>query len=420
MIIKEITEEVFDEFASTHILGSFYQTSDYGHLMSKYDYKDIYIGGYNEEDKLVAASLILAKTISLNVKYGYAPRGFLVDYFNEDEFTEFSTALKKYFSKKGYAFIKINPIITYTECFPETDTKNVNTLAAKLFDTFEKNNYKKLKDNKYFESVLPKYNPIVNLKTFDYTKLDKKTQNKLNKINNKGLSLIKGDLYNINDIYELVKRKDDTSDSFYKTLYKTFNEKDMIDLFLVEVNYHEYLENLQDDHNTEETINEKINKVFQLDPTNKELYQEKMNSDKKLDDIKKEIAELNVKIQNGIYKEIIAGALVIKQNKVANIYTSGFKKEYTRLQPNYYLHYMLLNHYKREDFNFLDLNGMTGDFSKTNPYKGLNDFKMCWTPRVFEYIGEFDLIINQTKYSLLWTTRQLHKEFEKKGLKVTD
>lgn len=420
MTIKEITNIEFDEFASNHILGSFYQTTEYGRLMEKYGYKAIYIGGYNEEDTLVAASLILTKSISLNVKYGYAPRGFLVDYFNEELFTNFTSSLKKYFLKKGYAFIKINPIITYTEAFPETDTKNVNEITAKLFEVFEKNNYKKLKDNKYFESVLPKYNPIVNLKTFDYTKLNKKVQNKLNKINNKGLNLIKGDLYNVNDIYELVKRKDDTSDDFYKSLYKIFNEKNMIDLFLVEVNYHEYLENLQEDHNTEETINEKINKVFQLDPTNKQLYTEKMNSDKKLDDIKKEISELNIKIQNGIYKEIIAGSLVIKQNKVANIYTSGFKKEYTRLMPNYYLHYMLLNHYKKENYSFMDLNGMTGDFTKSNPYKGLNDFKMSWNPRVFEYIGEFDLIINQTKYSLLWTTKALHKEFEKKGLKVTD
>ena len=28
--------------------------------------------------------------------------------------------------------------------------------------------------------------------------------------------------------------------------------------------------------------------------------------------------------------------------------------------------------------------------------------------------GEFDFIINQTKYSLLWSTKMLHKEFENK------
>lgn len=419
MEVKELSKEEFDNSFKSHILGSFYQTSAYGTLMSKYDYSDLYIGIY-EEGQLIGGSLILTKTISLNVKYGYAPRGFLLDYFNESSLKEITKVLRKYFSKKGYAFIKINPIITYSEAFPETNTKNINEMSVKLISNLENNLYKKLKDNVYFESVLPKYNPIINLKSFNFENLDKKIQNKLNKINNKGLNLIKGDIYNINSLFELIKRKEEKSSDFYKSLYKTFNEKNMIDLFLVEVDYHKYLENLQDDHNTETTINEKINKVFQLDPNNKAIYREKMNSDKKLDQINREISELNIKIHNGIYKEIIAGALIIKYNNIANIFISGFNKNYNKLEPNYYLHYMLLNHYKNENFNFMDLNGITGDFTSTNPYKGLNDFKMSWCPRIFEYIGEFDFIINRTKYSLLWSTKALHKEFEKQGLKVSD
>lgn len=417
MEIKEIDKETFDNFAINHILNSFYQTSTYGTLMSKYGYRDLYIGVYKEE-KLIGASLILTKSISLNVKYGYAPRGFLIDYYNTKEFSEISKSLKKFFSKKGFAFIKINPIITYSEAFPKENKKEISEAASNLIGILGKNSYKKLKDNLYFESILPKYNPIINLNNFEFDKLDKKIQNKLNRINNKGLSLIKGDIYNINTFYELVKRKEDLSSDFYKNLYKLFDEKKMVDLYLVEVDYHEYLKNLQVDHNTELTINEKINKVFQLDPNNKGIYTEKMSSDKKLYEINREISELNNKIQNGIYKEIIAGALIIKQNKIASIYISGFNKDYNRLQPNYYLHYMLLDRYKKEEYKFFDLNGITGDFTKTNPYKGLNEFKMAWNPRVFEYIGEFDLLINQTKYSLLWSTKALHKEFEKQGLKV--
>ncbi len=419
MIIKEISIEEFDSFSKTHILGSFYQTSYYGELMSKYEYKPIYIGAFSD-DKLIAASLILTKSISINVKYGYAPRGFLVDYFDKELFAKFTSAIKKYFSKKGFAFIKINPIITLAEAFPETNTKNINELSNKLFETFEKNNYKKLKDNLYFESVLPKYNPIVNLKTFDFNNLDKKTQTRLNKINNKGLNFIKGDIYTMNEFFELIKRKEDKTSDFYKNLYKIFNKDNMIDLYLVEVNYHKYLENLQIDYNTELTINEKINKVFQYDPNNKNIYTEKMNSDRKLYQINQEISSINIKVQNEVYKEIIAGALIIKQNKVASLFISGFNKYYNRLQPNYYLHYMLLEEYKKQGYSFMDLNGITGDFTKNNPYNGLNEFKISWKPKIFEYIGEFDLIINQTKYSLLWSTKALHKEFEKQGLKVTD
>lgn len=417
MTIKEISKDEFDAFCEKHILGSLYQTSPYGFLMSKYGYKDLYIGAY-KDGILKAAALVLSKTISINVKYGYSPRGFLVDYLDPTLFKEFTDALKGYFKIRGYAFIKINPVITLNELDTKSGAKTRNEIAYNIVNTLEENGYQKLKDNLYFESVLPKFNPIVNLKNFNISFLDNKLQNRLAKINNKGLNLIKGDLYNINSFYELVKNKDDIKDDFYKTLYKAFSEKDMVDLFLVELNYHDYLLKLKDDHVNEEVINEKINRIFQMDPSNKTIYNEKMISDKKLNEINEEIALANNNIQKGILKEVVAGALIIKYKNVANFYETGFNKQYNRLFPNHFLHYSLLEHYKNNNFGFADLNGITGDFTKDNPYRGLNEFKLSWNPRVYEYIGEFDLIINQTKYSLLWSTKTLHKEFEKKGLKT--
>lgn len=415
MTIKEIDVNEFDSFANKHVLGSFYQTSNYGKLKEKEGYKALYIGAYDNSN-LVGAFLLLSKSISLNVKYGYSPRGFLIDYFNKDIFKDFTDSIKKYFHKKGYAFIKIDPIIILNEV-DKDGNKSLNSSTNELIITMEELGYKKLKDNIYFESMLPKYNPIINLKTFSFNNLDAKLQKSINKISNKGLSLIKGDFYNINSLYELTKRKEDKESNYYKSMYKIFDENNLIDLFLVEVDYHEYLLNLQDDHETEATINEKINKIFQMDPTNKNIYNEKMLSDRKLYEINEEIAEVSKKIQNSIFKEYVAGALVVKHNNVASIYISGFDKFYNRLLPNHYLHYSIINYYKNEGLSFLDLNGITGDFTKNNPYKGLNDFKLSWNPKVYEYIGEFDLIINQTKYSLLWSSNKLQKEFEKKGLK---
>lgn len=412
MLIKEIDKNLFDEVSKNNMFGSFYETSYYGELMNKYDYKVKYYACY-DNDLIIGSFLMLSKSISINIKYGYSPRGFLVDYFNKYTFEEFTKAVKKFFSKKGYAFIKINPIIILNEVNMD-GTKVTNSLSSTLISTMEENNYKKLKDNLYFESMLPKYNAIISLKDFDKSKLDTKLIHKLDKVNNKGLSFIKGDFYNLNSLYELTYRKDGKSSDFYKALYKTFDQDKKVDLFLVEVNYHEYLLNLQGEHTTEETINEKINKLFQLDPTNKNIYNEKMNSDRKLNEINEEIHDVNTKISEGIYKEVVAGALVIKHNNIASIFTSGFNKKYNKLLPNHFLHYNLINYYKENNYGYLDLNGITGDFTKDNPYKGLNEFKLSFNPKVYEYIGEFDLIINQTKYSLLWSTKALHKEFEKK------
>lgn len=419
MLIKEISRIEFDSFSKNHPLGTFYQTSMYGEVMSKCGYTDIYIGGYLN-DTLVAASLILSKTISLNVKYGYAPRGFILDYSDLELLNDFSRNLRKFFNKRNYAFIKINPMVIYSDVNVKDNTKKVNEVAVKIFDSLVNNKYQKLKNNIYFESSLPKYNPILNLKNFSFDRLDRKLQINLEKIGQKGLNIYKGDIYNLNDLYELTKRKESLSPDFYKYLYKTFSDKNMIDLFLVNVTYHDYLEHLQDEIIIELDINEKLNKIFQQDPSNKQVYNEKMLSDKKLNEINVEMADVNEKILKGINSEIVAGALVIKYKNVATVFTSGFVKDYKRLLPNHYLHYMIINKYKQDGYYFMDLNGITGDNSKNNPYKGLNDFKLSWNPKVYEYIGEFDFVISQNKYALLWSTHALHREFDKKDLKIPD
>ena len=139
MVIKQIEQNVFDEFAKSHVLRNFYQTSAYGQLMSKNGYTALYIGAFNDS-KLVAASLILCKSIGPNIKYGYAPRGFLINYYDTNLVKEFSKKIKDYFFMKGFAFIKINPEITYNIVEYDTKTKIVNTKNRDII-----NNLKEIK-----------------------------------------------------------------------------------------------------------------------------------------------------------------------------------------------------------------------------------------------------------------------------------
>ena len=76
------------------------------------------------------------------------------------------------------------------------------------------------------------------------------------------------------------------------------------------------------------------------------------------------------------------------------------------------MHYKLIEYY-RNNFDYLDLNGITGDFDESNPYLGLNEFKFCFKPKAFEYIGEFDFIVNEGIYKGLEKSGLLAKEFSK-------
>ena len=171
MIIKEIDEHTFDEFAKNHILKNFYQSKEYGRLMKKSEYSVMYIGGY-QNDTMVGASLILHKSIGLNMKYGYAPRGFLIDYYNESLLETFTKKVKEFFLLKGFAFVKINPEITYATLDFEDKSKTINTRNKDLIAKMKMIGYDKLKDNLYFESLLPKYTPVIHLPSYDINSLD--------------------------------------------------------------------------------------------------------------------------------------------------------------------------------------------------------------------------------------------------------
>ena len=73
--------------------------------------------------------------------------------------------------------------------------------------------------------------------------------------------------------------------------------------------------------------------------------------------------------------------------------------------------------YYQQEFDYIDLNGMTGDFTNENPYKGLNEFKLGFNTKVYEYIGEYDLPIIGTKYKKLRMNGNLAKTFNKTDIK---
>lgn len=139
---------------------------------------------------------------------------------------------------------------------------------------------------------------------------------------------------------------------------------------------------------------------------------EKMNSDKILLTYKNDI-EIATKGLREQRQDYIAGAFIIRYLNRAHIVISGFDKNFKHFNPNYFLHYKILEFYK-DQFKFLDLNGMTGDFTNHNPYLGLNQFKLGFKPHIYEFIGEFDLILNEHAYRTLIKKGLLAKEFNKK------
>jgi lipid II:glycine glycyltransferase (peptidoglycan interpeptide bridge formation enzyme) len=412
MRIKELTIREFESFVDNHPLGNYYQSFNYARLMGENGYEYEFIGYVDEYDRIFAASLILIKKLSHFFKYGYAPKGFIIDYFNKKLLKDFTDDIIDYYKKK-LIFIKINPEIAICEINPKTQKKEYNC-NTEIKDYLIDLGYVKLKDNLYFESMIPRYNGIVKLSEFDLNNLEKNTRNKIRRAEAKGLKIELADRSGIDILFNFVKKKRNKDALYYKDYYNIFSKSNNVDLFLVSLDTKEYLVNAKGAYEHELDNNVFLNENL-INHQNEKNINAKMNSDRKLLSYKNDVLEATRK-SNENSKIYIGGALVIKYQNRINIVISGFDTRYRRFNANYLLHYKILDYYKKY-YDFADLNGMTGDFTKNNPYQGLNRFKLGFKPKVYEFIGEYDLVINNTIYHSMLKSGKLAKIFNKTDIK---
>lgn len=395
MTIRDLSISEFQDFVRNHKYGNFRQTIDYALLKSEHGY-EYEIIGYCDGEDIQAAALVLVKLIN-GYLYAYIPSGFLADYNNTRLIQEFTNDLYDYYKKEDIVFIKINPPISIAEIDNKTYNKKYNK-NYHIISTLTSCGYIKTNDSKNFETMLPQINAFIDLNKFNVESLHKNTKNKIRKAIRKGLSLEIGNTDNINYLNDFVKRKIDRSEFYYNDYYNIFKKSKSIDYFLVSIDYEKYIINSQYAYDYETKRNNKLNEKLVKNPKDKHINT-KMNSDKALESYKNDIILATKKINN-TSKEYIAGALVVHFGDTATIIISGYDKKYGSFSPNYFLYYEICNYYKNK-IKFLDLNGLTTDFSKNNKYHGLNSFKIGFNPSIYEYIGEYDLVINKRIYNHL-------------------
>ena len=145
-------------------------------------------------------------------------------------------------------------------------------------------------------------------------------------------------------------------------------------------------------------------------PNNKEranILNRKMESDKLVSTYKNNMlmaTELLKKYPDGM---IIGGAMVINFDNAAYILTDGFNENFSSLNASYLIKWQMIMDYNALGYKYLNMNAVVGEFEKKNPYSGLNEMKLGFNTLVTEYIGEFDIVLNNFTYNL-------YKSFNKK------
>lgn len=404
MKIVKLKPEAFDNYISNISYCSYFQTSSYGRLLSKFGLKDEYIG-IEENGKLIGAFLLLSKSIFMGFKYGYVPRGIIIDYNNQNIVQKAIKELKTKLLKEHFLILKMDPLILCSKRDKKGNIIGQNPNTQQIINTLKSCGFTHCGFNSYFESVKPRWEAEIDLKQDTATlfkNLSKQTRNKLRKATKYGLSVYKENKYDFNKIYPLIKDKDNVTQKYYEEMHNLFGEN--CEVYYAKLNTPKYVENSKYLYEKEMEINDYLSNIIQSNgykgKNMSSILNKKMESDKLLSSYKKYMVEATDLLKEHPEGIIVGAAITIKIKNKIFLIVEGYDKKYKNLPSNYLIKWKIIEKYANSNIHFFNLNAIAGVFDNTNKYKGLNEMKFSYNSIGNEYIGEFNLIINNPMYSL--------------------
>lgn len=395
-----LDETRFDDYAINNPNYNFYQTSNYGRLMSKHGHNSYYLGLVDDNNIIKAASLVIVKNDkeSTKRKMCYAPRGFLIDWNDIELVKAFTEKIKDFLSKRGFTYLKVDPMIIY-KSHDYKGKDNPNILPNDSFvSNMQKLGYIHMGFNKGMEANKPRWNAIVKLSndiTSLYNTLSKEARNKIKESAASGCKVYKGSSNDINLLFSVINKQTPPLD-YYLDYYQFFSPNNGFELYFTKLEPVSYVNSSKNMYENEEQRNHLLNEQIQdyNIPNKEEIINEKMKSDSLLGKYKKNMQEainLFQKYPSGL---VIAATAVIKTGKTVTFIADGVNENFKKNYPDYLLKWQLLEQYAAMGYTVADYNGITGDFNG----EYYNTIKTELSNEVVEYVGEFDLVINKKSY----------------------
>lgn len=415
MYIRELTAEEFNNFKDSFNDKSVYQTSEYAYVMNHQNYTTMLLG-LVDGNNILAASLIMIQKRN-NFKYAYAPRGFLIDYKDYALLEAFTIEIKNYLSKLDVVAIKLSPMIIKNIYDNKGNLISTNNDFNIVFDNLKSLEYHHFGYNNFFESHKPRFEAILDISK-NYLNLfrniRKEFKTKIRSSETKGVRIIKGTNEELDYLIKQVSKKYPRGESYFKDVYKYFNQRDMIDYYYAKLDTKIHLETIKKKYEQEENNNNLLNSSIMNNPNNSfKLINKKIQSDNSFTKARNELINATNLLRDYPEGIILASILVIRVKDEVFLYMDGFDNRYKRLNAKHLIIWKLIEKYSKLGFKTFNLGGMTNVNVENNRYAGLNEFKLGFNSNMYEYVGDFELICNNTLYFMYRKTMDLRKMLKK-------
>ncbi|MEG0026034.1 MAG: peptidoglycan bridge formation glycyltransferase FemA/FemB family protein [Bacilli bacterium] len=399
MQVREITSLEFEHFTNNYNVYSFYQTIEYANAMKTQNFGILFLGLIDEKNNILAASLILVQKL-FGFKYAYAPRGFLVDYNNFHQVEAFTIGVKKILGRKDIIALKMNPLIIKSIYDNKNKVVATNSYYDKIFQNLKKIGFYHLGYNNYFEAFKPRFEAIIDINIPYYIlfkDLKKEFKTKIRSVDRKGVKIYKG---TINDLHYLsiqTENKYPRNLKYFQDMYLNFDQKQNIEFYYAKLDTEIFLKNIQNLLANQEQITTNINATLGAKNSDK-LINKKINADNLLAHYKNQLILATKLLKENPEGIITAAGLIVKNKDEIYLLMDGFDSTYKFLSSKHLLIWKLMEKYSKQGFKKFNLGGMSNYNLENNKYKQLNEFKFGFNAKGVEYIGDLEVITNQTLY----------------------
>ena len=410
MELVKLEEKEFKEFAYKHEQASFLQTIGWAKLKhdTGWDYNLL---GFKDNDKVVAACMMLSKSTPIKKKMFYAPHGFILDYSDFTLLDNFVSEIKKYVKKNNGIFFKIDPYVMMVE--RDIDGKIVEGGKDNryIYNHLKKMGFKEI-NGKVTEQTLQSkwlFRLPINGRSYQdvFNEISSGTRRMIRKNEKFGVTVREG---NIEDLDEFKKIMDHTSSrrkflsrskKYYESMYKYLNEEGICRIFFLELDLEKQIDISSNDlklleeeyDNNLKELNSGVCNINQkkFDAKQKELKDRIDSTSKTLNEYK----ELNAKYG----KKITLGSVIymIHGDEVLSL-VGGDYLEFMKYQPFYTMHDYMIKYACENNYKYYNFYGIGGNLVESDPLYGIYLMKKGFGGNVLELLGEFDYPVSKFFY----------------------
>ena len=381
----ELLHEEYEQFTKKADVLSFMQEYQWANV--KDGWKHFHCGLYRDQE-LVATALVLLRNLPLGIKLMYIPRGMLIDY-EDKELLQVLTKHLKELAKKEHAYVlKIDPNFCYREYSIKEVEKNETVEIPKNYSENYQKKHQNLLDCGFRfkgytktiqETLQPRYHmyiPLINSENEFLTEQEVKTSFK------KRIRSYIGNYHEKRGV-----RYFHTTDPKY------------LDMFMEVINQTEKRQNI---HLRNKEYFQKMMKEYQGESY---LFFGMLNLETYLSFLKEnqgkeeEIREVEALLKQGKTEIPLSTAFVlIPENeglRTSEYLYAGNHLLFTKLNVSVGLVYEICKFSLKKKCSYCNLGGIDGTFDDH-----LTPFKSRFNAIVFEFAGEYDLIIQNIRYHL--------------------